>query len=172
MCLGNRNIALMLRVSYIFRVIENISLLLSLFASFSFRFSKVKIKFAETRGEIYPIHWISRTKWSMQKIRAASPVYKKSLKGITRRHWRSASRKTIFPSESTFSNQQLRLRSRDTRDLPWQRNWDRGGGERNGLSRRRVPVFLVIGEPTINAWRRESVNGCRALWLQRSPSCW
>lgn len=61
----------------------------------------------------------------MQKIQVAWPVYKKSLKGITRRHWRSATRKTIFPSKSTFSNQQLRLRSRDTRDLPWQKSGDR-----------------------------------------------
>jgi len=105
------------------RVIENSSFSLLLFQILQ---SKNQVC-RDERDEIYPIRWISRTKWSMQKIRVASPVYKKSLKGITRRHWRSASRKTIFPSESTFSSQQLRLRSRDTRDLPWQKNGDRGG---------------------------------------------
>lgn len=79
------------------------------------------------------IHWIP-IKWSMQKIRVASLVYKKSLKGVTWRHWRSASRKRFF---------RLKVLSRTTNFVCGLATrgiyLDRGTEtERGGLNRRRA----------------------------------
>jgi len=70
----------------------------------------------------------------MQKIRVASLVYKKSLKGVTRRHWRSASRKRFFRLK-VLSRTSNFVCGRATRGIYLDRRTET---ERGGLNRRRA----------------------------------